>query len=553
MALFNGTSSRAETAGLGGVSASPSAATTMAAIIRIASLSAWHNIIAICLANSGNLLDLTISNADVLCVEGEGSTISGPDLTSRGTGWYYVSWGATSAHATPGRFYYMKYGSDAALLNVAGDTGTNQGTNRQKIELGAYNGNADWFDGDILQAAIWNADLSAAAHDFLAHNMLWQALNPAWLVRPNHRTIPTSIEDLSGGGNPLTTLTNLAATAVSHPIIRGGGRTHRVLKQPSAGGGETTDPATQGVATGAGTTPVGVVTAAPTQGVAPGAGTTPVAAVSQASTQGVAPGAGTTPAAAISATPTQGVAPGAGVAPTPQAVQTPTQGVAVGAGFSPGAVASPAQGVAIGAGFTPGVTAVTEPTQAVAPAVSFTPSPDAKGQPSSGIATGLGTTPTPDIDATPTQGVAVGAGTTPSDGQGDDVTQGVAIGAGTTPTPVINMAPTRGIATGSGTTPTVTVAVSPVLAVAIAQSNGASATITVTPTRGIATGIGNSPNDGQGEDAYPTTGETHLVIYQAPATGLTINQVTAELTVNPGVAAELTINNPDGELTINAS
>lgn len=232
--LLNGTTSRAETTGLGGVSSSTSADRTIAAIVRRNSSGGWDNIVSLLDASSLTRLDLTISNANALTLEIPGVNLAtGPTVS---TGPMFVAADKAAGTTTP-RFHLQRYGTDAAVAhsNAAGSFG-NMTAAPTKVGVGSYDNNADWFDGDVTAVGIWNRQLADWEHEWLAADLMaWPLLNPDWLVIEDAAgALPTNVPDLSGKGAPLTTLTSLAVTASSCPV--GWGAPGLLATRQSAGG-----------------------------------------------------------------------------------------------------------------------------------------------------------------------------------------------------------------------------------------------------------------------------------------------------------------------------
>lgn len=219
MALFNGTSSRAATTGLGGVSSTADVNRTYAAIVNRTSGSAWTNIVSIASAANATIIGMTVSSGDVLTMELAAGTSNGPAVT---TGWHYFGCDKPSG-ANVARFHKKKYGTDASVAHQAGAGVVTPSGTPAKIQLGAFDGTSDWFPGDMQVVAVWDRVLADWEHEWLADSLLaWQMLAPNWLVIMDDRTLPTNIQDSSAGGAaPLTTLTNLAVTTSSMPVSYG--------------------------------------------------------------------------------------------------------------------------------------------------------------------------------------------------------------------------------------------------------------------------------------------------------------------------------------------
>lgn len=445
--LLNGTSSRAETTGLGGISNTVASARTIAAIVNRTSSSGFRNVLSLNTSANGTQLDMGFNGTTMIC-EGATSTSNGPTVS---TGRMYLAVDKASGSVTP-RFHKQIYGTDAVVAHSAGSGAVTENSAISKVSVGSFSNNADWFAGDIYVVGVWNRQLSDNEHEWLAAGVaFWPALNPDWLIVELGAALPTNIPDLSGNGAPLTTLTNLAVSTVSMPVSIGG----VILPVTHPGGGAISETPTPGTATGAGISPTATVSATPTVGTATGAGTGP--AVSATVTPGTATGAGISPTATISATPTVGIATGAGIAPSATTAATPNVGQATAAGVTPGATISvtPSVGTAAGVGI--------EPT--AGSAGDTTPVP--------GVATAVGISPTVTISATPTSAQASGTQISPTPAVSQSATTGVATTVSIAPTGRVVAAPAPGIATVSSTAP--------------------APTITVTPTQGQATGVGIEP------------------------------------------------------------
>lgn len=213
--LFNGTSSRAETSGAGGV-ATTMGAFTLAAIVNRTSSSGFRNVINFHTAAGASIADLTFNGTTMLYETNTGSTSNGPTI---GTGRMFVAFDKASGSVTP-RFHKKIYGTDAAVAHSNGSASATGGSGTvASIGLGAFDRTGDWWAGDMYVAAIWNRQLADWEHEWLADNLgAWFLLNPDWLVFGDYAALPTNIPDLSGGGAPLTTLTNLAVSTVSGPV-----------------------------------------------------------------------------------------------------------------------------------------------------------------------------------------------------------------------------------------------------------------------------------------------------------------------------------------------
>lgn len=240
--LLNGSSSRAVTTGLGGVSSGSTGAFTMAAIVRRNATGAWHNVVGLLDSGNNSLVDLTFSDTNVLTMEGNSAASAGPTLST--TGWYFVA--ADKASGTvAARFHRQKYGTDAAVTHSAGSGNLNSGggTNA-KVGIGTYGASSDWFNGDIMAVAVWNRQLSDAEHDSLAANLTnWHLLNPDWLIFGDYAdALPANIPDLSGKGAPLTTLTNLAVSTQS--MLIGYGAPELLSTRQPGTGSQTITPGT---------------------------------------------------------------------------------------------------------------------------------------------------------------------------------------------------------------------------------------------------------------------------------------------------------------------
>lgn len=235
--LLNGTSSRAETTGLGGVSGS-SGATTIAAMIRRATAGTWDNIISIANSTDGTLLSMTIDDTNHLSQEVIAATSVGPALSPI-TGPMYVAVDRPAGALVTSRFHKQAYGTDATVAHSnAGTVNTESGT-RHHVELGAFDGTTDWFSGDIYVAGVWNRQLADWEHDELAASIAaWFMSNPAWLIVELDKSLPTNIQDASGNGAPITTLTSLAVSTASLPVPYGGPLLS--ITHPAAGAGGTT-------------------------------------------------------------------------------------------------------------------------------------------------------------------------------------------------------------------------------------------------------------------------------------------------------------------------
>jgi hypothetical protein len=215
--LFNGTTSRATTTGLGGVTAP--GAITLAAILNRASTSGFRNVVNLQTAGNVTTMDLS-ANGTTLIMETNAGSVNGPTIS---TGWQYNAADKATGSTTP-RFHKQMYGTDAAVAHSNGGAALGNGSAPAKICLGTFDTASDWFSGDMLVVGIWNRQLSDAEHEHLASNLnAWFLLNPDWLVFGHHSgALPTNIADHSAnGGAPLTTLTNMAVSTSSAPVSWG--------------------------------------------------------------------------------------------------------------------------------------------------------------------------------------------------------------------------------------------------------------------------------------------------------------------------------------------
>lgn len=259
--LFNGTSSRAETTGIGGVTTTATTARTAAAICRRNTATTWDNIISLNDASGQTQYDLAYDDTGILYTERNGAGAHGPTIT--GTGWRYNANDKASGTSTP-RYHYQRYGVDSAVQHSNSVTGTFDpgSTAVASIQLGNFNrtSGGDWFDGDILAAAVWNRQLADWEHEWLASSLnAWFLLGPAWLVIADYATIPTEIPDLSGNGAPLTTLTSISATASSCPV--GWGAPATIITREIVTSSNATVDATGQPADATGTAPAPTVSA----------------------------------------------------------------------------------------------------------------------------------------------------------------------------------------------------------------------------------------------------------------------------------------------------
>lgn len=351
--LFNGTSSRAETTGLGGVSSTNTDAITFAAIIRRNTSNVFTNIVDLYTSGTVTSYDMTISSGNVLQLESNSGTSSGPDLDPNPTGWHYVACDRpSSGSAVAIRYHKLRYLTDTAMAHSNGGTLGPSGV-RAKIGLGTFDSGSDWFNGDIQFVGIWNRQLADWEHEWLAHDLTaWFALAPDWMVQGDYGTLPTNIQDLSAnGGAPLTTLTNLAATTNSGiPFFTYGGEL--IYLRPQAAGGTTvqadtaaatadgisatgkaTHTATVGAATADGISATGKATHTETTGAATAAGINAAGSVRHDATTGAATAAGIAAAGGQAVTATTGAATAAGVTATFSNSVTATTGVATAAGI----------------------------------------------------------------------------------------------------------------------------------------------------------------------------------------------------------------------------
>lgn len=293
--LLNGTSSRAETTGLGGVTAP--GAITLATICNRSSVSGFRNAITLLNGSSLTQLDLS-SNATTLIMEAGGSVSNGPTIA---TGWQYNAGDKATGTAVP-RFHKQAYGTDAVVAHSNGSASITSGGTPTKIGVGTFDNNSDWFAGDILVVGIWNRQLADWEHEWLATDLAaWLLLNPDWLVIEDASgALPANIPDLSGKGAPLTTLTSLAVTTSSSPVGYG---VPGLLATFDLASGAATVTAVPAVA--AGSAPAASVSAGGTvaAAIATSAGSAPVAVVSAGSTTTavVADATGAAPAAGVTA------------------------------------------------------------------------------------------------------------------------------------------------------------------------------------------------------------------------------------------------------------
>lgn len=220
--LLNGTTSRATTAGLGGVSGS-FGAITMASIVRRNAAGVWTNVIGIQSAANASLIDLTIDSSNRLQLETTGGSSTGPTLSPT-TGPMYVA-GDKATGNVAARLHKQIYGTDAAVAHSAGAGAIVPSGTPAKLCIGTFDTASDWFNGDIFRTAIWNRQLADWEHEWLAADLnAWFLLNPDWMIMGDWATLPTAIPDVSAnGGAPLTTLTNISPSTNGIPIGHGAG------------------------------------------------------------------------------------------------------------------------------------------------------------------------------------------------------------------------------------------------------------------------------------------------------------------------------------------